>query len=89
MRVNCMKRTQRKRKTDKIHYFILRGYDQFRDGDEWIGIYHSRDEARDVYYKVAGELEKEHQEENGHIMLTHRLFFMYDIRVFALWRKDR
>lgn len=54
---------QRKRKTDKIHYFILRGYDEFRDGDEWIGIYHSRDEARDVYNKAAGELEKEHQED--------------------------
>lgn len=51
--------------SQKIHYFLIREYEEFHDGDEWIGIYHAWDLARDAYYKAVEELEKEHQEDGN------------------------
>lgn len=45
-----------------VHYFLMRGYEAFHDGDEWIGIYNSRNALLDAYNKAEEELKKELEE---------------------------
>lgn len=44
-----------------LYYFIMRGYDEFHDADEWIGIYHDKNAAKEAYYHALEELKAEHQ----------------------------
>lgn len=43
-----------------VSYFLIRGYDEFHDGDEWIGIYDSIPELEHAYKEAVQKLEKEH-----------------------------
>ena len=46
------------------HYFLLlRGYETFRDSDDWIGIYDDVDKLRERYRIEKEKLEEEHREE--------------------------
>ncbi len=45
----------------RTFYFLMRGYDLFHDGDEWIGIYDNRPRLRIAYHKAVQELEEEHK----------------------------
>lgn len=42
-------------------YFLMRGYDGFHDGDEWIGLYDNIWKLRAAYREAVGELEEEHK----------------------------
>ncbi len=44
-----------------VSYFLIRGYDEFHDGDEWIGIYDNLSQLKRAYETAVRELEKEHQ----------------------------
>lgn len=60
-----------------IHYFIVRGYDEFHDGDEWIGIYQAWRQARDAYRKAAGRLEEEHQKISDEFTRAHEKIMVH------------
>lgn len=63
-----MKKTKNRRlvvveATDKNIYFVLKGYENCHDGDEWIGLYCSLDSAREAYLETVREVENEHNED--------------------------
>lgn len=45
-----------------VHYFLICGYDEFHDGDEWIGIYDSLTQLKSAYEDAVQELEQEHRQ---------------------------
>lgn len=45
----------------RTFYFLMRGYDLFHDGDEWIGIYDSLSKLKTAYNEAVQELEEEHK----------------------------
>lgn len=46
-----------------VYYFLVRGYDEFHDEDEWLGIYTSVTELRAAYENAVRELEEEHRKD--------------------------
>lgn len=44
-----------------VRYFLMRGYDECHDGDEWIGIYDSLPELKQAYEDAVKKLEDEHR----------------------------
>lgn len=43
----------------KVHYLLVRGYEEFHDGDEWLGIYSSWENAIAAYEREHAALERE------------------------------
>ena len=44
--------------SEPIHYFLMRGYEEFHDGDEWIGIYDSLAQLKSAYKASVQALER-------------------------------
>lgn len=42
-----------------VKYFLIRGYDEFHDGDEWIGIYDSLPKLKRAYEEAVWKLKNE------------------------------
>lgn len=60
-----------------VHYFLMSGYDEFHDDDDWLGIYHDWRLARDAYYKAAGQLEEEHQRWHDEFTIKHEKIMIH------------
>lgn len=43
----------------KVHYLLVRGYEEFHDEDEWLGIYSSWDDTIAAYEREHAALERE------------------------------
>lgn len=43
----------------KVHYLLVRGYEEFHDEDEWLGIYSSWENAIAAYEREHAALERE------------------------------
>ncbi len=44
------------------YYFLMSGYDECHDGDEWIGIYDSTAQLKNAYKEAVQTLEQEHKQ---------------------------
>lgn len=71
------------------HYFVMRGYDEFHDDDEWIGVYHAWNRARDAYNKAVRQLEEEHQSSPGNFAKAHERIMVHIFdETTGKWEKD-
>lgn len=63
------------------YYFLIRGYEEFHDGDEWIGIYTDTAKLKTAYEQTCREIEDEYQkyhlERKGH-MREKAIISIYD-----------
>ena len=48
-----------------MHYFLICGYEEFHDGDEWIGIYDDLTQLKNAYEDAVQALEQEHRLYSG------------------------
>ncbi len=48
--------------SEPTHYFLMRGYDECHNGDEWIGIYDSLAQLKSAYKAAMQVLEQEHKQ---------------------------
>ena len=51
---------------EHIYYFLMQGYEDFHDGDEWIGIYEDLQKLRAAYVQAVDELNAEHAKRLEH-----------------------
>ena len=69
---------------EPVYYFLMRGYEAFHDGDEWIGIYEDVSNLRAAYLQAVKELEAEHANWREHCEKTAKYAMKNDkIRIHA------
>ena len=64
-----------------MHYFLIRGYENFHDGDEWIGIYSSISALQRAYTIESRNLEEDkiREIEKGHSCSGEKiLIYIFD-----------
>ena len=54
----------------KVHYLLVRGYEEFHDEDEWLGIYSTWENAIAAYEREHAALEREKGERSGNLWRT-------------------
>lgn len=54
-------------KENKLHYFLMTGYDNCHDGDEWIGIYSCAEDAQVAYWETFHRLQEKGYDEKVYL----------------------
>lgn len=70
------------------YYFLMRGYDEFHDADEWIGIYSSLTQVREAYRNAVQALEQEHKRCRETFTNEHEKVMIHTFNETAGWRYD-
>ena len=76
---------------EPVRYFLMRGYTEFHDGDEWIGIYDSLSKLKEAYDKAKEELDKEHAEyepRGGYTTLNEKVMINIFNEAIGKWQYD-
>ena len=79
---------------EHIYYFLMQGYEDFHDGDEWIGIYEDLQKLRAAYVQAVEELNAEHAKRLDEKIKIHAYHgeaghWIYDIPQEKLWNKSQ
>ena len=70
------------------YYFLVRGYDEFHDGDEWIGIYDSLTQVQGAYRDAVQVLEQEHKKCGQTYTIEHEKVRINTFNEITGWHYD-